>query len=288
MDLDEKGGLDYEEFKQAVAQLPTQLEKWASMLPLAGMLASSLPIRGSEGDQALRDFSRLRDEEIETAAEAFKVGLRRLLLEEKAAMRLIFDNVDSKASEAAKASAKGVSAVSKFKTFKMSTGTVADYHSGLSSRIGAPNPNFSKGIQDEHTAMWGCDAEFTTLNYGLRTTPRKEYAISTAARPCPAEDMLDRNGGRVRVIRRLDELRPLKLSQEASLTDDEILAVVLYSGPMFQVYNTILRQFPAEEFERFRLGGNLFATTIAVLQSAVAKLSRSVRLPPGLRLYRGL
>ena len=182
-----------------------------------------------------------------------------------------------------------------------------------------PNPNFSKGIKDEHTAMWGCDEEFKTINYGLTTTPRKEYGISTAARLCPEEDMLDRSGGRVRVIRGLDELRPLKLSRDASLTDDEILAVVralssrpppppppppretvgrdafplqppqvLYSGPMFQLYNTILRRFPAEDFKRFDDGGNLFATTVAVLQSAVTKISRSMRLPPGLRLYRGL
>jgi hypothetical protein len=57
---------------------------------------------------------------------------------------------------------------------------------------------------------------------------------------------------------------------------------------MFQVYNTILRGFPAGDFERFRQGGNLFATTICVLQSAVMKISRVMRLPPGLELYRGL
>ena len=139
MDLDEKGGLDYEEFKQAVTQEPTQLENWASMLPLAGMLASSLPVSGNKGDQALRDFSRLRDEDIEIAVEAFTVGLRRLLGEEKAAMGQIFDNIDRKA-RAAMGLANGVSAVSKFKCFKMSTGKVADYHNGLSRRIGTP-PN---------------------------------------------------------------------------------------------------------------------------------------------------
>ncbi len=137
MDLDENGGLDYEAFKRAVTQPPTQLELWASMLPLAGMLASSLPIRGNMGDQPLRDFSRLRDDEIETAVEGFTVGLRRLLHEAKLGLRQMFDIMDRRASEAAKESAKGVSAVSKFKSFKMSTGKVADYHNGLSSRIGA-------------------------------------------------------------------------------------------------------------------------------------------------------
>ncbi len=54
------------------------------------------------------------------------------------------------------------------------------------------------------------------------------------------------------------------------------------------MYNTILRRFPAHEFDRFKGGGNLFATTICVLQSAVMKTARVMRLPPGLELFRGL
>ena len=57
---------------------------------------------------------------------------------------------------------------------------------------------------------------------------------------------------------------------------------------MFQVYNTILRRFPAQDFKQFQQGGNQFATTIFVLQSAVMKISRVMRLPPGLELFRGL
>jgi hypothetical protein len=57
---------------------------------------------------------------------------------------------------------------------------------------------------------------------------------------------------------------------------------------MFQVYNTILRRFPVKEFQQFQQGGNQFATTIFVLESAVIKISRVMRLPPGLELYRGL
>ena len=57
---------------------------------------------------------------------------------------------------------------------------------------------------------------------------------------------------------------------------------------MFQVYNTILRRFPVQEFGQFQQGGNQFATTIFVLQSAVMKISRVMRLPPGLELFRGL
>ena len=54
------------------------------------------------------------------------------------------------------------------------------------------------------------------------------------------------------------------------------------------MYNTILRRFPAKEYEAFRAGGNLFSTTIFVLVSAVTKIARVMRLPPGLELFRGL
>ena len=136
MDLDENGVLDYEEFKRAVAQPLTQLEQWASMLPLAGLLASSLPISSGQGDQPLRDLSRLSEDQIGAAVEAFRGGLTRLLLDAKTKLRQMFEVADKKAFDAAQDLASGVSAVSKFKTFKMSTGKVADFHHGLSSRVG--------------------------------------------------------------------------------------------------------------------------------------------------------
>ncbi len=91
---------------------------------------------------------------------------------------------------------------------------------------GAPDPNFAKGIKNEHCVMWGSDKEFITSNYGLATTPQREYEISTGQRVCPVNDLMDREGVHVRVIRRIEELKRLKLSQQAGLTDDEILAVV--------------------------------------------------------------
>jgi hypothetical protein len=227
MDLDENGGLDFEEFKRAVQQQPpTELEQWAGMLPLAGMLARSLPVSGGPGDQPLRDFSRLGDDDLDTAVQVFSEGLKLLLSSARASSRQMFDSTDKKALEAAKDLADGVSAASKFKTFKMITGTVEDYHNGLTSRIGAPHPNFSKGMRHEHCVMYGFAVAFTTSNYGLTTTPRDEYGISTSKQQCPEKDMLDKKGRRVRVIRPIEELRRLKLCRKAGLTDDEILAVV--------------------------------------------------------------
>jgi hypothetical protein len=81
MDLDEKGVLDFEEFKRAVEQPSSQLEQWASMLPLAGILARSLPVSGEQNDKPLRDFSKLGEDEINTAVEVFSEGLKLLLMQ---------------------------------------------------------------------------------------------------------------------------------------------------------------------------------------------------------------
>jgi hypothetical protein len=54
------------------------------------------------------------------------------------------------------------------------------------------------------------------------------------------------------------------------------------------IYNAILRKAPLDLFEKFRVAGNLFATTIHVLQSAVVKIARNTKIPSNLVLFRGL
>jgi hypothetical protein len=174
-------------------------------------------------------------------------------------------------------------------------------------------------MEDEHCAMAGRNVPFTTGNYGITTTPQDEFNIAVGRMQCSDINMLDKKGRRVRVIQRIEELKLLKLVKKAGLTEVEIIAVVsalhpspdpqcplgpawvtrgsdsepecrqvLYTGPMFQVYNAVLRRFPKEVYERFAGGGNRFATTIHVLVSAVVKIARVMKLPPGLELFRGL
>ncbi len=56
----------------------------------------------------------------------------------------------------------------------------------------------------------------------------------------------------------------------------------------YLIYNSILRQWPRDLYDLFHSGENLFTTTIHVLVSAVQKLSRSLRIADGTKLYRGL
>ena len=81
-------------------------------------------------------------------------------------------------------------------------------------------------MEEEHCVKTGCNDEFVSSNYGVRTTPRKEYEITTGRRACPPEDMLDKKGRRVRAVTPIEELKGRKLVQKAGLEEEEIVAVV--------------------------------------------------------------
>jgi hypothetical protein len=74
----------------------------------------------------------------------------------------------------------------------------------------------------------------------------------------------------------------------ALLTREEVISIVMYSGPAFVFYNAALRRFPADIGEVFKAADNQFLTTILVLVSAINKLSRCAKIPTGFLLYRGL
>jgi hypothetical protein len=94
--------------------------------------------------------------------------------------------------------------------------------------------------------------------------------------------------GHAREIRSIDELMQNPLAIKAKLTREEMIAVVMYTGPAFVVYNAILRRWPTDIYDVFATADNLFTTTIFVLVSAIQKLSRCMNIPLGMLLFRGL
>ena len=59
-------------------------------------------------------------------------------------------------------------------------------------------------------------------------------------------------------------------------------------SPQFFCYNAVLRRWPADLYEAMKQSDSQFTTTIFVLISAVLKVSRVMKMPEGLLLYRGM
>jgi hypothetical protein len=176
---------------------------------------------------------------------------------------------------------------------------------------GAPSLDFKKAMRAEHTTRGGSSFTFTTGNYSITTQPKQEWLYVVGDEngqkmECP--DM-----GHERQITPIEELLKKPLAIKAELAEEEMIAVVLYTGlleqyhafssncmhdlaavtqvcagPMFAIYNAILRRFPKDIYDVYDKADNKFSTTIFVLVSAVQKLSRCMNIPVGTLLYRGL
>ena len=93
---------------------------------------------------------------------------------------------------------------------------------------GACPPDIKTAMEAEHCKLTGCDQQFTTLNYtGITTTPRKEWDIVVNRKKCPHEQM--RFNRRIPFI---SDLLELPLARNAKLSEAEVIAIVLYTGPM--------------------------------------------------------
>ena len=271
-------GLDFAEFV-AAASAENPFGRYVSKLPLASIVTDALGGHvGFDGD-ALHRFSQMPLSAMDSAAQAATFGLKAELLKAQAEVCKLL---------AAQQKSIEQLASGKFQSSrKMACGGINDFHKGLTGRVGAPNLNFLQAMRAEHCVKGGHNYEFTTGNYKIKTTPEREWlhivgdehGVKAAV---PAEEL--QHG---RVITDISELMKRPQAVDADLEECEVVALSLYSGPLFEIYNSMLRQYPPEKYDAFHSQGNTFSTTIFVLVSAIQKLSRHMYLPPSMRLYRG-
>jgi hypothetical protein len=72
----------------------------------------------------------------------------------------------------------------------------------------------------EHTTLGGSTFTFTTGNYDIRTQPKQEWLIVVG----------DESGAKGRQIKSIDELMKKPLAIKANLAQEEMIAIVLYTG----------------------------------------------------------
>jgi hypothetical protein len=95
------------------------------------------------------------------------------------------------------------------------------YHPGL------PHTRFMEGMKVEHCTKAGHDALITTSNYGITTTPQREWKCTVLGEAFAPEDL-----GHGRVVKSIDEHMKNVLVATAKLSREEVVAMVLYTGPM--------------------------------------------------------
>ena len=321
IDINSDGLIDFAEFC-VIVQSDSQLEMLVRSFGLERIIAAKL--KKGDSDKPLAGFSEMTDKEVEDAV-ASAVPL---------IVAVLKSNV-KKAKDAQRATAQVTSTSGAKFSNPLKGGDIDFYYKGVTSVVGEPYADIEKGVEEEHTKLNGCDKLFTTGNYGVTTSPKVEFNRVKEARQGAVSGTWRANlpGGAAQKDER--ELRPLedygdfrrdgtladpqpheddspvqRLVKEAKLTRVEVRVLVLYTGPMFVLYNSILRgfgacgavhkdvEFGSDRFweainaetveDRMKEAGHKFASTLHVLASAVKKLQKVSTGGQGTRLYRGL
>jgi hypothetical protein len=71
-----------------------------------------------------------------------------------------------------------------------------------------------------------------------------------------------------------------------SLKRVEVKVLRLYTGPMFNLYNAVLHEYPSQTI--LDLKGNKYETTLFCMTSGILKISRKTEVLPNRHLWRGL
>ena len=91
------------------------------------------------------------------------------------------------------------------------------------------------GMRSEHTSHGDSKVEFLTLNYGLKTTPEQEW--DTIINTDTTKET------KHRVIPNYKNLLKTDTAVCAQLLECEIVAVIMYTGPMVVLIRLIKRIF---------------------------------------------
>ena len=189
-------------------------------------------------------------------------------------------------------------------------GGLETYYGGLERIVGVPDPRASQALCAEHTQRADSPLCFTSPNYQVATTSAIEYAFVATPEHCPtdgwpAEAVQMPTGASPRTVLTLGELTSrlappngrLVQLQEAPVTIEEAQGARLYTGPCFVKYNFVLRTRSSRGMSGDGQGqdaeqalveltrGNLYTTTLFLINSSVVKLGKLTAATP---VYRGI
>jgi len=215
VDLDGSGSIDFQEFQQEVGSR-SRLEMLLQGLPLLFALADIL-------GGSMEEYTKIQDCEVEA-----KVCTAVPVL-----ANIIKDNLTKLRESHAAALPAAVG--DKF-SFNIVGGKLEDFHNGLAGRVGEPHADIEQGIEKEHLTSGDANESFTTSNYDITTTPCTEYMLVVTG----GKGLKPAHSGHGRLFRPLEYYYKLDIVKKRKLGRKEIIAVILYTGPMFQVSVSIV------------------------------------------------
>ena len=169
------------------------------------------------------------------------------------------------------------------------------FAAGIDGIVGPLDVQYIRAMFNEHCLNAEAKKEFTAWNAGheIKTTPEREWLFVVGrdgldksswtfdverAEPVVEEGMMveGRNAKKLAALLRSPEV------ERSHVTVAEIVALRLYTGPMYVKYNAVLRGVAVAT-----AGGTIYSSTVHLICSGLHKLSRVSELPKEMKLYRG-
>ena len=318
------GVIGKEQFRRAFEMLPRvrgERVLWARGLGLEGELARLLrPGEVFDGLKGLKDMDEAeREAHIREVCRRFGEALPALL--RRGLEKLQPAEAGEEAGQGRAGDAVQEHINSKFVldgAFVGRFATLDDFFAGPEQLIGTPNPKIEEGMETEHCRRGNCEKIFTTSNYNLTTWPKLEWEFVVAPKEgvryphtphdksqwlswrgplgcrsrvirseCPPEEakwkgQCGRNAESLDVHMMKPEVRRAKLIMA------EVIGLRLYTGPLFVLYNAVLRGFPDKDVALLldKEGRkNQYETTIYVIVSGITKI---MGITEERKVFRGL
>ena len=169
------------------------------------------------------------------------------------------------------------------------------FAAGIDGIVGPLDVQYIRAMFNEHCLNAEAKKEFTAWNAGheIKTTPEREWLFVVGrdgldksswtfdverAEPVVEEGMMveGRNAEKLAALLRSPEV------ERSKVTVAEVVALRLYTGPMYVKYNAVLRGMAVAT-----AGGTIYSSTVHLICSGLHKLSRVSELPKEMKLYRG-
>lgn len=291
LDANGDGKVCEEDFKQVVRKLFE--EQFASVA--AGCTKAALTSMAQSIPDAMREkpavqcLAGLSDEDLEKCAGSAMTALL-------TSLKLLRDEVKGAESSADQEKRKPTEASAKFEfqppVQSFLFGTLSMFKQmNLETLIGFAAHPVREGMEREHQST----ARFTTENYGrVSTFDLQEYDLIDKS------VAVDYEFDGAREKRDVDEmLSSFNIREDGvwkRLTREELVALVLFTGPMGEKYNEVLSQVLLPIAHRMQAGEEIeldiapvrYATTIHMIVSGISKLSDDHSSQKEHTVYRGL